>query len=357
MKTRIMSFIKKQWIFLWILFVSLGLVALVVSAEYPGKNNYMKRVVMSDESSDMMFSSNLLTLVENDKIAYRPYFVRQLENTTDTYDVDVFVWNYDIDGNGDFYSKEISYDLEIKVVDEHGNTVSSLGTDKSIHVFKNGSNTPLITFSDTGSVYTYNSPAQTPEKLATGERTQNTYTVKFSGNWDLRNDTGKRVMIKATPGAAFTDLKTLAASIGLKEERSTASTGWKYYINEQRLDGNATPTAYDAYNLVLTGTGSQTIVIEWDPNKVDLNRYFSETNGAFPFASGEVVFTDRGGTNEWNRLVVNADSYSSAKSYRNRYDIQVYKVNGELGNTWGFIGATQTEGVYITINIPTDTGS
>ena len=357
MKKSSISFIKKQWLFLWILLVCLGFIVLVVSAEYPGKNNYMKRVVMSDESSDMMFSSNLLTLVENDKISYRPYFVRQLENSTDTYNVDVFVWNYDIDGTGDFYSKEISYDLEIKVVDEQGNTVSSLGTDKSIQVFKNGSNTPLVTFSDTGSVYTYNSPVLTPETLATGERTQNTYTVKFSGNWDLRNDTGKRVMIKATPGVEFTDLKTLAASIGLKEERSTASTGWKYYINEQRLDDNALPTAYDAYNLVLTGTGSQTITIEWDPTKVDLNRYFSETNGAFPFASGEVVFTEHDGTNGWNKLVVNADSYSSAQSYRNRYDIQVYKVNGELGNTWGFIGAAQNTGVFITIDIPTDTGS
>ena len=117
MKKSSISFIKKQWLFLWILLVCLGFIVLVVSAEYPGKNNYMKRVVMSDESSDMMFSSNLLTLVENDKISYRPYFVRQLENSTDTYNVDVFVWNYDIDGTGDFYSKEISYDLEIKVVD------------------------------------------------------------------------------------------------------------------------------------------------------------------------------------------------------------------------------------------------
>ncbi len=355
MKKHIVQFIKNQWLFLWILLISFGMVALVVSAEYPGKNNFMKRVVMSDESSDMMFSSNLLTLVENDRISYRPYFVRQLENSSETYNVDVFVWNYDIDGTGDFYSKQINYDLEIKVVDEYGNTLSNLGNDKSIQVFKNGSITPLVTFSDLEAVYTYNSSEQ--ETLASGGRTQNTYSVRFSGNWDLRNDTGKRVMIKATPAAAFTDLKTLAAAIGLKEERASASTGWKYYINEQRLDNSATPVDCDAYNLVLTGTGSQTITIEWNPAVAALNQYFYESGGsAFPFVSGEVVYTAGGGTNGWNKLVINADSYSAAKNYRNRYDIQIYKVNGELGNSWGFISSEQSTGVCITIDIPTDTG-
>ena len=284
MKKHIVQFIKKQWLFLWILLISFGMVALVVLAEYPGKNNFMKRVVMSDESSDMMFSSNLLTLVENDRISYRPYFVRQLENSSETYNVDVFVWNYDIDGTGDFYSKQINYDLEIKVVDEYGNTLSNLGNDKSIQVFKNGSITPLVTFSDLEAVYTYNSSEQ--ETLASGGRTQNTYSVRFSGNWDLRNDTGKRVMIKATPAAAFTDLKTLAAAIGLKEERASASTGWKYYINEQRLDNSATPVDCDAYNLVLTGTGNadyfmggKHIAGVWKRDTVEDRTVFYDENG------------------------------------------------------------------------------
>ena len=108
----------------------------------------------------------------------------------------------------------------------------------------------------------------------------------------------------------------------------------------------------------MTGTGGETIEIEWDPTKVALNKDFFESNGAFPFVSGEVVYTQGGGaTTGWDKLVVNADSYSSTKEYRNRYDIQLYKINGEISSSWNFINSTVSSGVCIKINIPTDTES
>ena len=356
MKNRIISFMKKQWLLIWVVLAAMTLCSVIAFAEYPGTNNFMKRVVLSDDSSDMMFSSNLLTLIENDKVSYQPYYVRQLTNTdvAQTYDVDVFVWNYDIDGTADYYKRKIEYDLEISVVDNQGNVISSMDSGKVIQIVKNDS-TVLTAFDSSSSSYTY--IKSEVEELDTGIRSQNKYTIKFSKNWNLRNDTNKRVMIKATPTSDYPDLKPLAAAIGLKEEQSSTSNGWKYYISEQRLSGSALPSAYDAFNLVMNGTGSETIEIEWDPAVLELNKDFYESGGAFPFASGEMVYTQGGGSvSGWDKLVINADSYDGLKGYRNRYDIQMYKVNGDtgLGSSWNFIAASQTTGVYITINIPTD---
>ena len=355
MKNKLIMFMKQQWLLAWLVFVSLALCTIIAFAEYPGTNNYVKRVLVFDDSSDTMFSSNILTFIENNRISYQPYYVKELTETdvAQTYDVDVFVWNYDIDGSGDYYKKQIEYDLEISVVDNQGNVISGMDAGKYIQVVKNDSQTALVAFNSGSASYTYSSTQV--ETLAANARSQNKYTIKFSKNWDLKNDANKRVLIKATPTAEFPDLKPLAAAIGLKEEQGASSTGWKYYINEQRLNSLTLPSAYDAYNLVLTGTGSETIEIEWDPTKIALNKDFYESNGAFPFVSGEVVYTQGGGTTTgWDKLVVNADSYSSTKEYRNRYDIQLYKINGEVSSSWDFISDTVSGSVCIKINIPTD---
>lgn len=348
MKKKIFKFIKKQWLLVWTLIVSTALLAVVAFAEYPGTNNYMKRVVVYDESSEMMFSSNLLTLVENDKVSYQPYYVGKIGNSNPApgYDVEVFVWNYDVNGTGDYYKKDINYGLEIKIVDSHGDTITSLDSNNEIWIIDEDG-TSIVSFNSLSSAFEYT--ATENETISTGARSQKKYTIRFSRNWDLMNDANIRVQIKATPTSEFTDLKPLAAAIGLKEERSADSAGWEYYINEQRVNTAAAPSAYDGYNLVLTGTGSSTITIEWDPTKVAINKDFYETNGAFSFASGEVVFTQGGGTNNWNKLVIYADSYSTAKELRNRYDLQLYKVNGELSSAWDFVGTSQTGNVCVTI--------
>lgn len=357
MKNNIKAFVKKRWLLIWIVSVTALLCTMIAYAEYPRSNDFMKRVVLSDESVDMMFSSNYLTLIENEKIAYQPVYVSQLTDldSRQTYDVDVFVWNYDIDGSGDYYKKLIKYDLDISVVDSQGNVITSLESGKTIQIVKNDAATALTAFSSSSSSYTYHSPS--PETLDTDARSQNKYTIKFSKNWDLKNDANKRVLIKATPTSEFPDLKPLAAAIGLKEELSSSSSGWSYYINEQRLSSAAASSDYDAYNLVLTGTGSEEIVIEWDPAVIALNKDFYEADGAFPFISGEVAYEQGAGTNDWDKLTINADSYDPDKNYRNRYDIQLYKVNGEISSSWAFVGAEQADGICLTINIPTDTNS
>lgn len=358
MKDRIIGFFKKQWLLVWMISASLALCSIIAFAEYPGTNNFVKRVVVFDDTNDVMFSSNMLSLIENDRISYQPYYVKQLTDSdvANSYDVDVYLWNYDIDGTGDYYKKAINYDLYIAVVDNQGNPISSIDSGKYIQIVKNDNSTAFATFNSSSSSFTYSSDQV--ETLSTGARSQIKYTIKFSKSWNLKTDMNKRVLIRATPTSDFPDLKPIAAAIGLKEDQGTTSTGWKYYIKEQRLDSSKLPSDYDAYNLVLTGTGSETIEIEWDPTKAALNKDFFESNGAFPFASGEVVYTASGGsTTGWDKLVINANSYDSTKGYRNRYDIQLYKVNGEISSAWNFISDTISSSVCIKINIPTDTES
>lgn len=359
MKKKIFKFIKKQWLLVWTLIVAVVLLSVVVSAEYPGTNNYMKRVVVYDETSDVMFSSNLLTTYDDDKIPYQPYYTKVLpaQSVAQSYDVDVYLWNYDIDGTSDYYKQNISYTLEISVVDEQGNVVTGLDANKWIQVIKNDSASALCTFNSTGSSAADYTFTKTGEVIETGGRKENKYTISFSKSWDLSADTNKRVQIKATPtpASSYPDIKPLAAAIGLREEKSGESSGWEYYINEKTLSNTAVPSDFDAYNLVLTGSGSKKITIEWDKSKVALNKDFYEANGAFPFIPGEVVYTQDGGSAAgWDKLVIYADSDDPAKIYRNRYDVQVYKVNGELGTTWDFIGDTMAAGTYITVTISAD---
>ena len=337
--------------------MSMGLATVWVVAEYPGTNNFMKRVVFSDESSDVMFTSNILTRYENNKVPYQPYYVGQLTDNdiAQSYDVEVYIWNYDINGSGEPYKKEIKYDLDIAIVDNHGDVVTGMGSGKYVQIVNGTGTSVLKPFNSSSSSYTYQ---QLNETLEPSERTYNKYIIRFSKSWNLTNDVNTRVQIKATPKDDFPDLKPLAAAIGLKEESSSESTGWKYYVSEQRLSSAAAPSAYDGYNLVLTGTGSENIVIEWDPAKIELNKKFYEQNGAFSFVSGEVTYTQNGGSvSGWDKLVISANSYDATREYRNRYDIQFYKASGEISNSWNFIADSQATGVYMTLNIPSDSES
>ncbi len=349
---------KKQWLLIWISAVAMALLTVAVFAEYPGTKNFMKRVVIFDDSSDTMFTSNILTLLDNERISYKPIMVKKIgaQSTATSYDIDVFLWNYDINGSGDYYKKDIDYDLDIAICDAQGQTITSLGSGKWIQIVKNDSSQWMANFTSSSASYTYSTSTNSQrETLGTGDRSFNKYTIKFSGNWDLQNDSGVRVKMIATPTptSEYVDLKPLAAIIGLKEEKSSAALGWKYYINEQRLTGSPVPEDFEAYNLVLTGTGSKNIEIEWDPTRIEINKNIYEIGGAFPYISGEVSYTQGGGSQAgWDKLVISADSYDQLKSYRNRYDIQLYKVNGEISDNWDFIASSASEGVYMTINIP-----
>ncbi len=182
---------------------------------------------------------------------------------------------------------------------------------------------------------------------------RSSYTLKFKGTWDLEKDEDICVQMIATsnPNAEnatsnYNDLAEIGAIIGLKRISGGGESGWTAYMNEHQ-DSSAAgdPSAYDGYNLVLTGSGAATITVTWDPTKIELNRYFSDSLlrvysfGTFTDTNenNEVVSTPEVDYDEdTTTLTIHANSGSDVTNHRTRYNIQVYKTGSYELEDWHF---------------------
>lgn len=368
MKDFVYNLIKKQWLLLWVILAALTLTIIYVSAEYRGENSVMKHVVIADSEQQAMFSSNILK--ENGKDTYQPQYLSVLTDSEKTvgkaYDVSLLIWNYSRTNPSKWYPQDINYTLTATLVNSEGTQLTSeeLG-DKTITILRDnaekcvlGSSTLSASFSD---VLTYK----------TSGTTDNAYTVRFSNNWDLQNDTDICVQLVATPDKGenadkYRDIKEISAIVGLRELQSMGSSGWQVYLNEQRSDKQ--PNEYDAYNLVVTGSGKADITLTIDTNKLAFNKYFYDKNLRIKnFTDGEVTYTE---PNEKGlaKLTIKADSSANRNTgadkytnpeYRNRYDIQIYKSydnNTTDTENWNFIAedngsGEMPEGVWLMYKI------
>ena len=377
MKKKIISFITTQWLVIWIVVVSLTLVTLIASAEALVTLSPMKRVVVTKDGHGVLFSSNLLTdLIEEEveeddgeggmatttkiRPAYQPIY--RTVKATGSYDVDLFLWNYNALDETTFYSENINYRLDIALTDSSGNDLDAddVGS-RSITI------TPV---SPSGTGVTLNSSklsdSISPQSLLHDDShsTQNAYTVSYSSGWNLKEDTEICIMIQAVPttktgGGSYSDLKTLGRILGLRQSREdSGSNGWKATISE-KTETNS-PTSFDAYNLVLSGSGSSTITVSWDTSKLDINKYFYDSNTnvyGYDFLGNEIV--DNETTNGWHTIIINADTSKSSQKNRNRYSIQLYKLGAldDISNpsNWEFFAynktATESPNAWIRVNI------
>ena len=353
MTEKAIKFIRRQWIVIWLVAAIVALTSMLASAIYVGSFNSMKRVMVSTSGIGKMFSSDWLE--ENTLYRTRhfqnPLTPEQIAGGA-TYDVPVHVYNYDRKNPGKHYGKDIKYTIKACFVTATGVDI----TDSTII----GARTITIqcgneTFSLNQSNLSGQSTLQTlvsnsDEKTASS----NLYTVKFSGNWDLENDTNICVKVIAeldtTGTEKYKDLANLSGVIGIGKTGTTTSTGWTGELKETGTAGT-----YDAFNFTVSGTGAATIIFEWDPSKVEVNKYFYLKN-IVAFDENEVVYT-AGTGDAWSRMVINANSNtergrteSSAGVYRNRYDFQIYKVGGNSPASLDFInikiGETPTRNNY-----------
>lgn len=361
MKKNIIKFLKKQWLLVWVIVVSASLLTFAVYAEYSESSVSMKRVVVSKSNGGPMFSSNVLVKKpSDDNIAYKPKYVSKLSDSTKKYVIGVYLWNYDQKDFSNVYYDDITYSVSIRLCNTGGTSIT-LDSGKSVEVYDStGSPETLLGTLDS----TTNSISTFTRTLTRGtgsvKSNEHYYVLKYSSNWDLTDDINNCVEIIATPTDTdpnkYNDINPLAARIGLQESHGDQPNAWDYYINEEKLDSTKKPNDYDGYNLILSGSGAFTITIECDPTKIKINKDFYDPNSPNSlnrFISGEVTFT--AGTNgTWDKLVIKADSNDSARNYRNRYSIQLYRVDPEGANwasitDWSFIGTTNSGFVKVTI--------
>lgn len=349
MKDNIMMFIKKHWLPLWIAIAAITSCALFAAAEYAVSTNTMKRVVVSTSDQGKMFSSNLL--VENGNTSYVSKYFSQHEedeqtHTAEPYDVDVYLWNYSLGNLSKWYPADIVYNVAFTLTDLSGTPLSAddVGT-KTVKIIKDGSDLGSLS----GSQLSFTPSAQTLE-YDPSQSAQDHYILRFSGDWDLDNDTEICVKMVADPynggdDTKYKDLTSLGAVIGLRKNSITETSGWQAYLAEAS-DGLPVESC-DAYNLIVTGSGKAKITIKWDPEKLACNRNFYN-NTIYSFGSGEIDHTD--GTAQ---IIINADTGSAANDYRNRYDLQFYKKESEPSD-WDFFkndGSEPAGDVWLTVKV------
>ncbi|MCR5019992.1 hypothetical protein [Ruminococcus sp.] len=365
MQKQLMRFLKKQWLIVWIAAVALTLTAILVSAEYLGENSTMNRVIVALSEQKLMFSSNILK--ENGDNEYQPKYeaglsAEQILNGA-AYDVPLLLWNYDRSNPSRWYSESINYDISFKLVQADGteiNTAEKLNG-KSITILKNGNS---ITTLDSNQ---YSDSRPDTLTYSPSGAAENSYTIRFPGNWDFVADDDICVQIKAVPNnegntEKYIDLKNLGAIVGLKQLQSMGSSGWNVYISESRISDTA-PADYDAYNLVINGSGVADITLKIDTAKLLFNKYFYDSSlRVKDFTAGEVSYIGPD-ANGIATIIIKADSSMNRNTgsdaetnpeYRNRYDIQLYK-KGTDPVAWTFCseatGDTMPSGVWLTYSI------
>ena len=127
------------------------------------------------------------------------------------------------------------------------------------------------------------------------------------------------VRVIATPSAESVQLNgslpTLSAIISISKGR-TVETGW-YGSLDESSDKN-----YDAYNLVVEGSGKGTIDILWDSRDFTINTAFLEIN------SSKLTAVTDAETAGWKTVTLSVNS-----SEQNRYIVQFYKVKTKTDYT------------------------
>lgn len=355
MKKKIWTIIKKQWLLMLSAIMAVAMTSIIAFAEYKSATSNMHRVVVSKKAPGMMFSSNYLT-VDGDGI-FHPIYVQPKsdERYSSNY---LYIWNYNTSDIGRRYQENINYKLEFVLTDQGGNPIdaSAVGT-CNIRIVD-----PLNRQIELNDTNLSNSFKDATQQILAKESTQNKYTISFSSNWDFEANENICVSIKATPtqrdsGGSYMDLVPISGVIGLRTSSSTQVNGWKASISEQPEDGQTTPapSAYDAYNLVLTGSGSATITVKWDPTKIELNRFFtSPADRVYTFASGEIDGPTQDASG-WMVMTIHADTGNNAQENRNRYTIQMYKTGAEEPSDWRFFANNKADDVqenaWIRVNI------
>lgn len=330
----VIDFVKKQWLQIWIAVAILALVGMGSMAAYISAFSSMKRVVVSTSNQGKLFTSNIL--VEDGKDIYIPRYFPQLVNPSATYSVDVILWNYNLSNPAKWYSEMINYNVTFTLTDSEGHplTAADMGSRTVIVSDKNGNTlatldgtTPTLTYTRTGESLAYNASTSTEGK----------YTLDFSGNWDLENDTEICVQVDIQLSGSesqYLDLSPLGGIIGLKKAVNTESAGWQAYIAER--ENSVSVADCDGYNMTVTGAGAAVITIKWDTRYLECNRNFYNQT-IYSFGTGEVVYTAPASGSNIATLVISADTASSVTDNRNRYDIQFYKTGTAEPSSWSFI--------------------
>lgn len=298
MKDRFIKKLKRSWLAIWIAFAAAALSTIGVLAAYTSVSS-VKRVVSTQKGAGMLFSSNYLTIDENDL----PRMITFSSMETSPC-VTVNVCNYPqtmIKHN----DKDITYTMTVELVDSGGNAVTS--ADYSVEY-----NGEKKTFESNSKI------EFSPLKLTADDFNKHEFTLTFDKSQLTKSDIYMKVTATPTDQA---ELKSLSAKLGVIYINDNTSATWTGTF----IDNATSPKDLDGFNYRLSGSGEGTVTLTWNTNYVDISPWFKNTY----------------------KLTISKDSSGIAtatlkvnSAEKNQYDIQFYRTNGINANeVWSDNGA------------------
>lgn len=298
MKDRFIKKLKRSWLAIWIAFAAAALSTIGVLAAYTSVSS-VKRVVSTQKGAGMLFSSNYLTIDEND--LPRMITFSSMENSPC---VTVNVCNYPqtmIKHN----DKDITYTMTVELVDSNGNAVTS--ADYSVEY-----NGEKKTFESNSKI------EFSLLKLMADDFNKHEFVLTFDKSQLTKSDIYMKVTATPTNQA---ELKPLSAKLGVIYINDNTSATWTGTF----IDNATSPKDLDGFNYRLSGNGEGTVTLTWNTNYVDISPWFKNTY----------------------KLTISKDSSGIAtatlkvnSAEKNQYDIQFYRTNGINANeVWSDNGA------------------
>lgn len=314
-----------HWTTVWLLSVLALTGAVFVTYAAYTEVSSVKRVVSTTSTQGELFSSNCMRPdISSRRLTSKEYTIT--------------VCNFDQERPTTFNPSEIKYrfyaQLQVKKEDEYVNLSSSDSqADKAVNYFVSKTEDDV------------DGAIASPVKL--GFSAENGYMISFAENESLRAskssidkykveideadlnnpDTEIFVHVWAEPSTP-SNLKKIEARL-YATQSVTDNASW----TGEFLETDCATIDYDFYNYIISGSGAGEVDILWNPDKLEINRYFfiQEVSGATII--GDIVSIPEGDTSYplypgWNKVTIRVDS-----TVRNRYELQLYKTRSGISYT------------------------
>lgn len=332
--------LKKHWITVWLVVVSVILCTFVTYAIYTEVST-VKRVVTTKSAPKELFSSNCM---------YADLYERRMPAA----DFNVNVNNFDLNNPDVPNTTQIQYTLTAELRVKHNGTIktfSQLATDlagdkttynaivgravgysigKSQENNTSGiiSNPTMTAFSESNSFrVVFNGPTTTGgttvnyETLPGGSISTDRFKVTIPQNDFTKTDPEFYVYVKAEP-VGDSSLPEIIQTLLYGSRNVIATAAWTGTLAES----NTATKDYDFYNYIITGSGSGNLDIMWNPDYFDIDDFFFNSSlSGVTFLNGNstpATFSDDTHTN-WKKVTIVVDSTTA--NAKTRYEIQLYK--------------------------------
>lgn len=338
--------LKKHWALLWLICALSAVGAFVVFASYTGVNS-VKRVVSTRASSSILFSSNSLkSSATSQRLSSNIYTITVCNFAQDniaeinpdpiTYTVNAYL----AVKVGENYVKLSDYlaDTNVSVADKAVYTTDLSGRTYSIEMITDdGGETDFDTVVNLVTSSNYSASITKYCTLRGGISSTDSFKIVLDEKELEGTEPEFYIYVEADPSSPAT-LSTIYNRLCAAQSTADAAS-WTGTL----VESDCFTVDYDFYNYVLTGSGVGTVDVLWNPDMFEINNFFFSNMSGNEFvlydSNGDVTENTSTGSeikdvtgdaehNNWKMATLKVDSTEI-----NRYQIQLYKVDGEIAYT------------------------